>query len=193
MKIQKIFAYILPALLVLGGCGSDDSQSETDTEQAGKVKYVSTNFELFIPQEWEIIEKKDLTSSISQEVSVAFRNNIKSEIFTANMVITETAVESTTNVEDFAKSTTTNIKKGLLNLGEIASTSSNITSGETALPAITIEFEGKKGPGEPNIHFKLFFVVNNGIGYTITTAYLPTEDESVVKMTDEMLNSFTLK
>ena len=183
----------MPALLLLGGCGSDDSQSETGTEQAGKVKYESTNFALFIPQEWEIIEKENLTSDISQEVTVAFRNNIKSEIFTTNMVITETAVEPTSNVEDFAKSTTVNIKKSLLNLGEIASTSSNIAYGETNLPTSTIEFEGKKSPGEPNIHFKLFFVTNNGIGYTITAAYLPTEDESAVKMTDEMLNSFTLK
>src|SRR3990167_6959635 len=156
MKIQKILALVLPALLLLGGCGSDDSQSETGTEQAGKVKYESTNFALFIPQEWEIIEKENLTSDISQEVTVAFRNNIKSEIFTTNMVITETAVEPTSNVEDFAKSTTVNIKKSLLNLGEIASTSSNIAYGETNLPTSTIEFEGKKSPGETNIHFKLF-------------------------------------
>lgn len=193
MEFQKLLTAILSVTLILSGCSGSDEQSDESTEQAGKIKYESTNFALLVPQDWEILEKDSITSTTPQEVTVAFRNNIKNEIFTSNLVITETAVEETTNVKDFAKSTITNIKKSLLNLTEISSTDGVIVNGETDLATNTIEFEGKKGPGEPTIHFKLFFVINNGIGYTLTTAYLPQEDESVVKMTNEMLDSFSLK
>ncbi len=64
---------------------------------------------------------------------------------------------------------------------------------EVALTQNLLEFEGKRSVTDPVIHFKQLFLINGGIGYTLTAGYLPTEDESVVKVLNEMLNSFALK
>lgn len=178
---------ILPFLFV--GCGSDEDTAGSNAGAPGKTIFETNSYSIEIPQDWETIEKSGFTSNVPAEIEVAFRNNIKSEVFTANANIGSSSVEDEISSEDYAKSSLARAKNSLISFTEIKSES--LTVGE--LEGYLTEFEGKQTASEPVIHFKQVHIVDGGTGYSLTIAYLPTEEESVVKNLDEMLDSFALK
>lgn len=187
MKPQHFAVSIgILSTLFLSACGGDDNSSQnTATVKPGKVVYDSEAFSIQIPKEWQIIEKNSFTSNVPAETIVGFRNNIKSNIFTANVNIAKKILEGPVSVKDFAKSTLEISKNNLIGY-QLLNEKDDKTKYFT-------EFEGKKSASEPIIHFRQFYTVNNGIGYTATAAYLPNEDESIVNMIREMSDSFILK
>ncbi len=191
---KLLIIFLIP--LVLAGCfGSDDptpADTNTNTEIPGKVTYKNNEFSLLVPQDWETIERTDTTSNVPLEYSVGFRNNIKSETFTANVNIAKSQITEGLTVEDFAKSTLAKVKNSLIGFQEIKNEATNLGTGDASVAAYLLEFEGKKSASDSVIRFKVILVTKAGVGYSITAAYLPAEDENVVKLTDEMLNSFTL-
>ena len=186
---------ILPTtLLILTGCfGGNGGGTGVNIPDAGETKYEHSDFSIIIPQDWEIIEKSDFTSNVPYETIVGFRNNIKSEIFTANVNIAMTGVTEETTSADLAKSSRSKISSSLLSFQELASKKIDFQYGETNIEAATLEFSGKKGSADPITQFNQLYVVTNGIGYIVTASYLPDEDETVVKYTNRMIDSFTLK
>ena len=183
---------IIPIILVgLTGCfgGSEN----TEIADITKFQYKTSNYSISLPQDWEIIEKNDFTSNIPAETQVVFRNNIKNEIFTANANISAKNVGEI-NLEDFAKNNRNKVKAELISFQfyEMEDNTIEIISGEQTTEGIIYEFSGKSSPSNPIIQFKQLYIVDGGLGFTITAAHLPNEDETVVKYLDEMLKSFTL-
>lgn len=194
--MKKILSLILAASFVLTNCGGSDSDTTEDkkvADEADQVIYETTNFSTQIPKNWETIEKNNFTSNVPEQTIVGFRNNIKSDIFTANLNIAQKSVEETLVVKDLAKSTLAIIKTSLIGFEQINEAEDKMDFGEDGLATYRLEFEGKKSASEPIIHFKQLYIVNGGVGYTVTAAYQQGEDESVVNALDEMLNSFALK
>lgn len=179
----SILVLSLMTPLLLTGCleGSDDSAV---TSEAGKTLYSNEEFSISVPEDWRIIEENEFTSNVPTETVVVFRNNIKNEVFTANLNITKSRVEEGISSEDFGLSTLARSKNSLVSFAEI--------DRESRDPGYIIEFEGKKTPGEAIIRFRQLYIVDGTAAYTVTAAFLPSEDESVVNMLDEMLNSFSL-
>lgn len=181
-SIGIVFSLFLTAC----GGGDSDSSSAVATLKPGKVLYETGTFSIQIPKEWETIDKSVFTSNVPSETVVGFRNNIKSNIFTANVNVTQKEVAPELTAKDFAKSTLEILRNNLIGY-------QLLNEGEAGTTAYKAEFEGKKSATETIVHFKQTYIVNNGIAYTITAAYLPNEDENVVNTTGEMLDSFSLK
>ncbi len=191
---KKIMILGLMSVLLTGCFGSSDGGGgDTLTLEAGEKLYSQSNFSIIIPQDWDVIESKDFTSNVPSGTVVDFRNNIKNEIFTANVHISIETLDEKTTSSDFAKSSKSKISTSLLSFTEIGNENVEFPYGETALEAIVLEFSGKKSADEPVIQFKQLYVVNKGIGYIVTAGFLPEEDQTVVKYIDRMLNSFSLK
>jgi len=180
-KKLQLLIITITATLVLTGCGGEEETTNITDAGPGKIAYETTNFFTFIPEDWEILEKKDLPSDAPSEFIVAFKNNIKHDIFNASVGITKDTFPTTKTSEDFMIGSSAAIKTAIVDYNEI-SAEENI-----------LVFEGKKSATAPIVHFKAVYIMNGNNGYTVTSAYVPDEDESVVNMTNEMLNSFTLK
>jgi len=118
---------------------------------------------------------------------------LKNEIFTANVNIAQVTVPAGISDVDFGKSSLLKAKEGLVAFKELSKEDFTFKYKDSDVATTISGFEGKKSPSDPIIRFKQSYVINNGFGYVITGAYLPTEDESVVKMVDTMLHSFSLK
>ncbi|MFH1284071.1 MAG: hypothetical protein ABIH78_00560 [Candidatus Peregrinibacteria bacterium] len=187
-KIAKHVALCLAIPLMLTGCFSTNTTSPAGTTSA----YETANFTINVPTDWEILEKADFTSNVPASTIVAFRNNIKSDIFNANLNI---LVENTSikDLPDFVKSATEITKNTLISYQEIDTQNIEVPYGSTILPGIIVRFQGKQTAPDSIIEFRQLFVINNGSVYTLTGAYLPDEDESVVNYINEMINSFSLK
>ncbi|MBT4917326.1 hypothetical protein HN709_04110 [Candidatus Peregrinibacteria bacterium] len=180
----KIIGTILTLLtpIILTGCFGEEAPTSNSADPGpGKVTYESESYFIFVPEDWEIIERKDLPSDAPAEFQVAFKNNVKHDIFTASTGITLDLFMNEISSEDFMINSKAEIKNAVVDYVEI-SAEGNI-----------LVFEGKKSAIEPIIRFKTIYIMSEKVGYTITAAYVPDEDESVVNMTEEMLNSFTLK
>lgn len=192
MKFEKITILGLASILLLSACGNDTKdpdQIKKEAEAAGKIIYDTEELSIQLPKDWEVIEKNSYPSNVPPEIVVGFRNNIKSDIFTANLTIAKKELAGETLTRDFAKSSLAMIKKSLMGFNLISENEGKTGEMDTYI----LEVEGKKNSSEPIIHFKQLYIVNRGFGYTFTASYLPTEDESVVNALQEMLDSFALK
>ena len=193
-KIILIFSAILVPLLLTGCFGGEDEEGEsTSSSIAGSKTYETSSFAIDMPQDWEIVESSQFTSNVPKETVVVFRNNIKSDIFTANLVISRTSFDNEVSSEDYTKSSLENIKNSLLDFVDKSNEEHMVTYGSETLSGQISEYEGRKSATEPLLYFKQLFVVSGETGYMITIGHTPSEDESVVKYLDAMLESFSLK
>lgn len=197
MKNKLLLALLITPIFLIscgGGSKTADVTPGEATQNIGKLSYQGKNFSILFPKDWEAIEKDSFTSNVPAETVVGFRNNIKNDTFTANVNVAETQLTDKTILsKDFAKSTLANAKKHLVNFNQISLSDYRFPSGDKGIDTFIADFEGRKTASESTIHFKELYVVNGSIGYTVTGAYLPTEDNNVVLVVDEMLKSLALK
>lgn len=191
MKKSLIIFGIIP--LILTGCLGIGEETTTGEPAVGEIEYSHTNFSIFVPQDWETIDEADFTSAIPAEVIVDFRNNIKSEIFTANLSVSAINVEEGISASDLAISSKTKAEDSLVSFKGISSEKIDVPYGEGFVNGERITFSGKKNASDPIIYFEQIYVIHNGVGYVVTAASLAEENETVVNYLDRMLNSFALK
>lgn len=189
--IKKISVLLISATLLTGCFGSDNTNDNTST--IGKALYQTEAFTISIPQDWEVLDQSNLTSNISGNTVVAFRNNIKNEIFTANLAISINPAPSDFTSIDIAKQGKANAKTSLISFQEFAEEEHVVTSSNNNIPTLITNFRGKEEATAPLINFEQLHIINNGTQYTLTGASYVEDDESVVKLIDEMIKSFSLK
>ena len=120
MKTKALISILISTTLLFTACGDDEAVApEEDIQIAGLVTYEGSDFSLKIDQDWEIIEKNSFTSNVPVETVVDFRNNLKSEIFTANVNVSMVAVPETQSSEDFAKSSLAQARNSLVGFSEV--------------------------------------------------------------------------
>lgn len=172
---------------ILFGCGSDTSTTSVQTTYSG------SGFTISSPEGWTILEPKNFTSNIPKDTVVAFMSNIKNEVFTANINIIQVVLDKEVDSRDYAKSNVMTAQKALISFKEIGKEDIVVPYGKDGIQTYLSTFEGKKNVQDPIVRFKQLYVSFNKTGYIITGAYLPSENESIVKTIDEMLHSFSLK
>ena len=187
MKLKKLATIGIISSILFVGCGGS-STTTTSTAipvKEGNVVYDGGTFSLQVPKSWETIDKTSFNSNVPEETIIGFRNNIKSDLFTANINIAQKELASAdTTVKDFAKSSLEVLKNNLIGY-QLLNEKDNKTSYFT-------EFEGKKSASEQIIHFRQLYMIQNSTAYTITGSYLTNEDGSVVTAIGDMLDSFIL-
>ncbi|MBD3330250.1 hypothetical protein GF354_01830 [Candidatus Peregrinibacteria bacterium] len=191
-KLLSIFISFF-AILFLSSCIGGEEISTDDDSTIGKYNYETANFSIHIPPDWEIIENNKFTSSVPDDIVVVFRNNIKNEIFTANASVGVNILSAPLTSSDLGKSTLAKARTRLIDYREIKNEQRNVNYGEESLLGYYAMYEGKRSADSPITVFKQLFAVRGEIGYIVTAAYLPTEDETVVNYIDDLLESFSLK
>ncbi|MFA4891009.1 MAG: hypothetical protein WC604_01480 [Candidatus Gracilibacteria bacterium] len=197
-KISKIASILLISLFSLVGftaCfgGSTDEETPVDTTSPAYSKYDHSDFSVIHPKDWEILSTSDFPSNVPASTVVAFRNNLKNDIFTANLNISQANITAGTTSEDFALQTLNTEKYNLVSFNELSREAYTLGDELTGEKSFIVTFQGRKTITESLVEFKQLCIARNGYGIIITAASLPNEEQSVVMMLDEMLRSFTLK
>ncbi len=187
--MKKILSLL--TLISLTACSSTNSGEEILS--ISETTYEQADFSINIDSDWEAIGKNEFTSSVPSKTVVVFRNNMQNEIFTANINISKITITDSSSAKDFALNSLEEAEKNLSSFTEISSEEYKIGYLESYLPAHRIVFQGKESPSSVKIRFDQIFIVNNNIGYTVTGAYIPREEENVVNNIEEMIESFSLK
>lgn len=194
MKFKITIGTILTAL-ILSGCGSDESKDGTaqNPSEASKSNYETNEFQISYPSDWEVIDSTSYTSNVPPQTIVAFRNNIKSEVFTANLTVNKSELLEVVSSLDFAISSLAKAKSTLVSFEEINNEDYSIEFNDNTIETSITEFQGKKTASDPPVRFKRLYLVNGNQAFTVTGAYLSSEDEAVIQAIDDMLRSFLPK
>lgn len=194
MKFKITIGTIITALL-LSACGSDETAENSieNSSQASKSNYETSEFKLSYPTDWEVLDSTSYTSNVPPQIIVAFRNNIKSEVFTANLTISKSELLESVSSLDFAKSSIAKAKSTLVSFQEIDTEDYNLEYNGNTIETWISEFEGKKTASDPLVRFRRLYLVNGNQAFTVTGAYLSTEDEGIINAINDMLRSFLPK
>ena len=188
MKKTIITIAILSSLLLVG-CSDKENASPPPETNSNLSKFENNDFTITYPKNWEVLNPENFPSNVPKSTIVVIRNNIKNELFTANLNISKASVKETTTSLDFATSTLNSAQYNLINFKEISRDKVAINGEETFIA----RFQGRKTATENLIEFKTLCLVKNGVGILITAGYLPSEDQIVVTKLSDMIKSFTLK
>ncbi len=178
------------SIFSFAGCSGKTEVAKTDnTLPANLAKFETTDFSVLYPKDWEVLGSENFPSNVPASTIVVIRNNIKSEIFTANLNVSQSPLKETTTSNDFSISTLNAAQNNLINFKELSRSKVAVAGDETFIAT----FQGRKSATESLVNFKTLCLSRNGFGIIITAAYLPNEDQIIVTKLEDMIKSFTLK
>jgi len=187
------------SLTTLTGCfGGSEEETVTPNSDPHYVTYEKSGLFIDAPSDWEVLTDTDFPSNVPNSTLAVFRNNIKNDVFTANLSITQSEIAKGTSSKDFALQTLNTQRYNLIGFQELSREDFDITkkTDETVEKIDTtylVQFQARKTVTDPILEFKQFFIARNGFGIIITAAYHPSEDQSVVAKINTMLRSLQLK
>lgn len=178
------------------GCFEDAPEDTTPSTSTDYLIHETTDFTIDYGKNLEVLTPENFPSNVPKSTVVIFRNNIKSDVFTANLNISQSALKTDISSTDFALQTLNTEKYNLVSFQEVARetyTLASSTDPTKTIDTFLVTFRGRKSVTEPLLEWKQLCFARNGYGIIVTTGYLPTEDQNVVLLFDTMLKSFRLK
>jgi hypothetical protein len=193
--MKKLLVIALTTMIGLTGCFGGGEEEEGTIEEVNNQysQYERSDFSLLYPGDWEILESGQFTSNVPSSTVVVFRNNLKNDIFTASLNVSQSEITAGTTSKDFSLQTLNVQKYNLVGFNELSREEYTLGDEITGEKTFISTFQGRKTATESLVEFKQLCIARNGFGMIITAAYLPNEEQSVVMMLDEMLKSFALK
>lgn len=170
--------------LIITACGSS---AETTTGTL----YDTTAFSIQAPRNWEIIT--DFQSNQPKETVVAFRNNVKTKNFIANITITKNPLSSVLTSTDYEKVITAELKKQLINFTEVSTENLKISIGGQDTDTTLVTFTAKQKADSDTLQFMQIYGVKENSGYIVTASAGTDEDTSVTDALTQALKSFNIK
>lgn len=151
-----------------------------------------------IPDEWEILTPEKFQSNVPKNTLIAFRNNIKDENFTANVVVikNELPPEQEISTPDYAKSLRQKVSQDLSAYSEVAVEQVKVFVGGKENETVFLYALGREQPESELKKFIQISAVKGKTAYIAIGSMLPTESETNTALTDKivtMVKSFELK
>jgi hypothetical protein len=192
--MKKLNISLLISVFILTGCfGSGEATIDVPQFEGFKT-YEAPSFFISVPERWEVIEQKDFSQDIPTQTQIIFRNNIKTEKFTANANITKQLLSKAMTSLEFARTEIAGHKSTLLNYTEISRNEEfKVIVGDQVHNSVYILFEGKQAEDQPIIRVVQTYAVNGADAYTVTAAYLKDSDEITAQAAEQIIKTFKLK
>jgi len=197
--MKKIFLPLVIVSFLLSGCfGASDETKPSDKKIEGFHAYSTGEFSMQIPDEWEILTPEKFQSNVPKNTLIAFRNNIKDEKFTANVVVIKNELQQEQEIStlDYAKSLRQKVSQDLSAYGEVAVEQVKVFVGGKENETVFLYVLGREQPDSELKKFIQISAVKGKTAYIAIGSMLPTENETNITLTDKivtMIKSFELK
>lgn len=183
-------------MLTFSGClgfGEDTTNTDVTPANTESTTYQNSEFSMMIPKDWEIIESKDFSDRVASNTLIVFRNNIKNDVFTANInIVTNERLNDKSSAEH-AKDIINSEKATLLDYKELSRETVSLQNGGNTDSSEFIVFEGRNSAGEDLIRYAQTCLVKGDKVYIVTGSYRPTEDEKITQLIQDGVKHFELK
>jgi len=192
-KLTILLILLTPSLMLsLGGCFNFGDNGTTIAPDEGYTIYKTDDFNISVPEKWEVIGQNEFTSDVPNVTVVVFRNNVKNETFTANVNIVSKKIQDPVNSLEYAKMVINRESSGLVGYNELSKESITITTGETDTETLLNRFEAKKTVNDNTVRYIQTYGVKGDTGFIVTGAVSPRESESVLQTVEKIVKSFRL-
>lgn len=192
--MKKILSFLLAGSLFLAACGGTDTATTTgqteDSEQVFYFNYKTAEFGMDVPDDWEIVDS--FTSEYPDDLRVAFKNNIKDSIFTANVTVLREDNTASDTSYDLAQRKLADHEETLLNYALLSQEVVNLLVNGAESKTTLSTFEGKNDTAGPTLDFMQVTLTKGDKAWTVTATYRNGEDVFTVEKMDTILRSFTL-
>lgn len=190
--MKKIFSILaLSALLITSGCGSDDTTNQVGSD-ALQV-YETEEFKISYPKGWEVIDPSNFSDKVAPNTLVGFRNNLKNDIFTANINVVALAGEEGKSTKEQAQKIINNTKNNIFNYKEVSRSEIQLNNKDGAQTTDFIVFEGKNSAEEDVTQYAQTFISSQNKLYVATGAYRPTEEEKTMQLIQASIKTLEIK
>ncbi len=191
--MKNPFYFFVTISLLLSACGGEETSGgngETD-ESPFTYTYKTAEFQMEALEDWEL--EDSFTSEYPDGLRVAFRNDVKDSIFTANVtVLVEKNAGSDTSY-DFAQRKLADHEDTLLNYELLEQETITLAVAGAESKSVLSKFEGKNETAAPTLQFMQVTLTEAEDAWTVTATYRPGEDEFLIEQMQAMLASFTLR
>lgn len=185
-------------LFLLAGCFNFDIPTEqqpggqTPVDNSSKL-YQTAEFSMVIPRDWEVIEKGNFPTDFQEETEVVFRNNVKNEVWTANIAIVKKNLDSTISSEEFGGTVINRQRSGLTNYKERSKENIPLSVAGHSETTLLMGFEGRLNPNEQMVRYLQTYAIKGNTGYIALGSFSLQENDTTVQAIDQALRSFTLQ
>ncbi len=191
--MKTLLYSVLFSSLILASCGGisseDDNISESDTYRF--VEYKTSDFLIEKPEDWETINS--FTSEYPDGIRVAFRDNLKTGDFVANVtVIREENTDSLTSF-DMMQEKLGEHEDHLLDYQLLAEEELTLSIGGGESKTTLFTFSGKNESTSEELEFMQLALAKGDKAYLVTATYDPDVDEFTLERMLTMLKSFQLR
>lgn len=197
--MKKIFLSLIIISFLLSGCfGSSKNPTPSDKKTEGFHSYSTGEFSMQIPDEWEVLTAEKFQSNVPQNTLIAFRNNVKDEKFTANVVVIKNDLPQEQEISnlDYAKSLHQKMSQDLSSYVEIAVEQMKIFVNGKENETVFLYALGREQPESEIKKFIQISAVKGKTAYIALGSMLSTENEMNTALTDKivtMVRSFEVK
>jgi len=188
---MKRFLLSILCLLVLSGCS--DGGDVVEVTPVNTHYYATKDFRILIPDEWEIIEPNRFTSQTPVNTLIAFRNNVRNENFTANVVIITNALQQTISTTDYSRLLLQKLKTELIGYTELQVENIPITIGAGLENTLFSFIEGREGSNSDVKRFMQSSGVKEKNAYIAIGSFLSDDLEATAQTIEKMIRSFEIK
>ncbi len=193
----KIIFLLSLTIFMFGGCfnfgGSTTPQVSTNDKML-VINNANYDFNITIPREWDIIEKKDYTKDVPAETVLVFRNNLKNEDYTASVVINQITFQNVRDSLEAAKYVLNKQKTSLYDYKEIRERElRKIKIGSQQFDTYIAYFQGREKTDSQLINFIQITASRGNSGYTVTGSLSTKENANNSKIVEDIVKSFSLK
>lgn len=176
-------------------CFHSNESTDTPTEDSNTemTTYQNAELSIAIPRDWEIIEAKDFSDRVAPNTVIAFRNNIKNDIYTASINIVTNERLSDKSSADHGKEIINSEKASVVEYKELSRESISLKNAGNTDAAEFIIFEGKESAEDDLVRYVQTFLAKDDKVYIVTGSYRPTEEERMTQLIQQSVKSFELK
>lgn len=196
--MKKIYFSLIIPFLLAGCFGGSEDLTPSDKKTEGFHSYSTGEFSMQIPDEWEVVTAEKFQSNVPQNTLIAFRNNVKDEKFTANVVVIKNDLpqEQTLSSLDYAKSLHQKMSQDLSSYVEIAVEQMKIFVDGKENETVFLYALGREQPESEIKKFIQISAVKGKTAYIALGSMLSTENEMNTALTEKivtMIRSFEVK
>lgn len=199
--MKKLFlrAVLLSALMLMvifiAGC----SGGQNDKEQVGLVLpeanykfFKNSDLQIQYPVNWKVLNKQQISSKYKENFEVGFTSNFKDPFFTPTITVEKIKIDEDLNSESFSELVINQNKEKLVNYLELEkSTVSTLVANEPVITTL-IRFSGKEKIQDDLIEYVQTYLVKNELGYIVTAAFDPTDENNEFEKMVNSLRTFKL-
>lgn len=189
--MKKILSLLLASTLLLSACGSQKTSTSEDTGSPYYYNYKSGDFEIEVPEDWEVINA--FTNDFPESVRVAFKDPLKESAFDANLVVLREDTNKGTSNAEYSQEKLADHENTLLNYELISREEISLNIASQEVESFLNVFEGKSQASSPTLTFRQVVLVDGSTAWTLTASHLAEEDDFTVERLDHMLTSFNLR